>query len=195
MTKVFQIGFNKCGTSSLYRLFFKNRLKSCHWDLGKIALDFKANITIGKLAFEGTYSDYIFFSDMIHIDRSNLIEVYKYFDILDSHYPGSKFILNTRDIDKWISSRLHHGSGSFFRRFQKYYDLSDNEIIDLWEAEWFLHTHRVLAHFKDRAQDLLVFDIEKDSPEKISVFLQGIYNLHPEFYEHRNKTKTRRTTV
>ena len=37
MTKIFQIGFNRCGTGSLYNFFKENGFISIHWDSGEIA--------------------------------------------------------------------------------------------------------------------------------------------------------------
>jgi hypothetical protein len=37
MNKIFQIVFNRCGTSSLYHFFKNNGLVSIHWNKGNLA--------------------------------------------------------------------------------------------------------------------------------------------------------------
>jgi len=35
--KIFQIGFNKCGTTSIHQFLLNNGIRSVHWEGGKIA--------------------------------------------------------------------------------------------------------------------------------------------------------------
>ena len=41
MSKIFQIGFNKVGTQSLFSLFENNNIKSCHHLNGEIAKNYR----------------------------------------------------------------------------------------------------------------------------------------------------------
>jgi hypothetical protein len=42
--RIFLIGFNRCATTSFHRFFNANGLKSVHWDSGRLAQRFYANI-------------------------------------------------------------------------------------------------------------------------------------------------------
>ena len=50
------------------------------------------------------------------------------------------------------------------------------------------HHRDVLEYFKNRKNDLLVFDIQNDSLNKVIKFLDGIYELNPCYYIHQGKT-------
>ena len=41
--KIFQIGFNKCGTRSITQLFHDSNVRSIHWDEGRLAIKMKHN--------------------------------------------------------------------------------------------------------------------------------------------------------
>ena len=45
---IFQIGFNKCGTRSLYHFFKDNGIPSIHYDGGKIAKSMFQNNSMNK---------------------------------------------------------------------------------------------------------------------------------------------------
>ena len=46
--KIFQIGFNKCGTKTLHHYFSRNGIRSVHWDEGRLAQRMFANLASGK---------------------------------------------------------------------------------------------------------------------------------------------------
>ena len=64
--QVFQIGFNKCGTSTLHRFFELNGFRSVHWDRGTLAQRLYRNLTEGKSLIAG-YEHFETFADMEHI--------------------------------------------------------------------------------------------------------------------------------
>ena len=55
--KVFQIGFNKCGTTSLHQFFQRSGLRSVHWDGGYLAPRMEDNIRAGRRAIAGYEED------------------------------------------------------------------------------------------------------------------------------------------
>jgi hypothetical protein len=112
--KIFQIGFNRCGTTSIYDFFKKscvNNLKCVHWDNGNIAKTiFKNNNNGRPPLYNSKYLLYDFIGDM-EANIDNKIYYFAFLDsysLLDLHYPNSKFILNTRNKENWINSRLRH---------------------------------------------------------------------------------------
>ena len=188
INKIFQIGFNKCGTSSLFKLFKDcsvPRLNAIHWDKGLLAHTIQQNILAGIPALS-SYEHFTFFSDMecLYVDKNSgevklLFSHVEFFEILDRQYPGSKFILNTRSLDSWLQSRLNHlvgwepvNNGRVGRMKEsipyeqynlKHYGLSSREdLLQKWRDDWYRHHQAVIQYFTERKDDLLVFDIEQD---------------------------------
>jgi len=187
MIKIFQIGFNRCGTTSLYELFKKNGYNSIHWANGELAKTLLNNKN-NNLPLLTDINDYVFYSDMEFVSSNQIIEGYKMFDLLDKQYPGSKFILNTRSVDNWISSRLNHTNGYkiinrkvvelippepyYLTHLNMYQINSIPTLVNIWRKEWKEHHSKVKQYFKHRPKDLLIFDIENDSFEKIVEFFE-----------------------
>jgi sulfotransferase family protein len=86
------------------------------------------------------------------------------FKELDHRYPGSKFILTVRDRDKWLKSTEKLFSGPIpleeWRREERR-QLYGTLIFEKREfaAAYDLHLARVMEHFVDRPDDLLIMDV------------------------------------
>ncbi|WP_444932175.1 sulfotransferase [Microbulbifer sp. SSSA002] len=184
--KVFQIGFNKCGTTSLSHFFLRNGYKSVHWDYGNLALKIEENFKSGRLLLEG-YEQYNFYGDMEMVSSRYIYAFEKYYKQLDHQYPGSFFILNNRPIERWVESRKRHGNGTYLERFKKIYRCNEEEVIRRWEYEWYRHHSNVLKYFYGR-DNFLLFNIETDSGEKLIDFI-GEPDLKASYYRHTNKTE------
>jgi hypothetical protein len=192
--KIFQIGFNKCGTTSLHVFFQKNNIPSIHWHDGRLAKTMYDNYKHGQKLLSKEYSKYTAFFDMENCLEGIYI-AQLLFKKLDKEYPGAKFILNTRNKEKWIKSRLQHNL-PFCNKPTKYItvcallnNVSENEMVSKWRHEWDEHHAAVKKYFKYRPQDLLIFDIESDPPTKICEFFKDYYKLNPVHYEKLNVTK------
>jgi hypothetical protein len=101
-----------------------------------------------------------------------------HYKILDLTYPGSKFILTDRDIDKWLKS---------YETFIKYWKPVNNlwktainfPLYDTKEFDrikfaigYVKHKYQAIDHFKDRPDDFLIMNFEKgDGWEKLCKFL------------------------
>jgi hypothetical protein len=181
-SRIFQIGFNRCGTLCFYHFFKNNGIPSVHWDNGFLSLTMKKNHDQNEPLLKG-YEHYIFFSDMEHFDKN--IGVYyshiRFYRLLDEQYPKSKFILNTRNVKNWIESRLNHrfaGMTGFYADYiMSRLNINLEQLLDKWCLEWDNHHKDVLEHFEGREDDLLIFDIENDDPQKIVDFLKKFYDL------------------
>lgn len=89
------------------------------------------------------------------------------FELLDSHFPNSKFILSTRSKRQWLlSSRSHwsryepliSGDPLITRNVEKLYKtLSFNEIQ--FSLAYDEHEKRVKRYFQSRSQDLLIISV------------------------------------
>lgn len=126
-----------------------------------------------------------------------------YFEYLDEEYSGSKFILTIRDLKPWLKS-CENAS----RRF-RWHKLSPDgrcgeEVykshIDLFGTigfdenkfiyGYFQHTLRVLEYFKNRKDDLLIYEVS-EGWEPLCKFLNK--NVPGCSFPHRNKSKKQLT--
>jgi hypothetical protein len=143
MNKIFAIGFNKTGTTSLHLFFQSLGLRSYH------GVEWRSCDNLELL------SSYDCFSDGIPKDLQKL----------DNMFPNSKYILQVRDLDCWIFSRLAHIernklSGKFIKGNPEW----DNTefAIKSWIKRRNDHHKYVLSYFKNRPLDLLVINYIRD---------------------------------
>jgi hypothetical protein len=172
---IFQIGFNKCGTTSLHRFLSESGIASAHWGGGQLARRIMARIRAGQDPVRD-YPTTIAFTDMIALERHALLEPYKRFGYLHRWYPNALFILNTRDREAWIASRCAHElSGSrLVSQYSKCLRIPEAEVPDFWRAEWHTHHTRARAFFAG-SPNFLEFNIEQDDPCVLRSFLARQY--------------------
>lgn len=165
--KIFQIGFNRCGTLSLCDFFNDNGHKAVHYDhetLGIWEEVLVENHRQGLNICDG-YDDIVLWTDIDFIQRQ--------FQALACQYPESKFIYNVRPIENWIDSRL------------KFYGGGD---VNQWKAEWYYREKTIKEFFQGRNyRRLLKFDIENDTGEDIANFLPELEWKDTNF-PHSHKT-------
>ena len=143
--KIFVIGFNKTGTTSLHQLFKKLGVNSCHntRPVMEIIDTFDA-FTDGK---HFTFKEYY------------------------NKYPDSLFILNTRPMYNWLVSRYKHAA---YHKFKDCWcwPISD-EKTNSWITERESHYKNILDFFLDKPNQLLLVNIERPGWELVtSKFLQ-----------------------
>ncbi|MDJ0922062.1 MAG: sulfotransferase [Henriciella sp.] len=158
--KVFCIGFQKTGTTSL-----------------QYALSLMGYRVAGIFSLKGIETP----EDM----RDHALELAKKFDAfadnpwpvlfkeLDAAFPGSKFILTTRDPDKWFDSAIKHFGQSVTKmRFWLYGASSPRGHEAAYKARLVDHAAEVRAYFEDRPDDFMEFDVAQgDGWEKLCAFL------------------------
>lgn len=176
--KIFCIGLNKTGTTSLHDAFMILGLRSVHYtdDRGRNIQDvIKENYLSGKGILE-SLEHYDAISDWIK-GPSRLA-----FHEFDRQYPGSRFILHTRNLDAWLDSREKHVK----RHIRLYEETKDPRITwrtidrDGWKQEYERHHEDVTTYFAGREGDLLVMDVTQgDGWEKLCPFLQMDIPDHP----------------
>ena len=214
-SKIFQIGFNRCGTTSIHRFLQANGFRSVHHDSGRLALIMDANLRHGRHILSG-YEGYDAYSDMEILLPDLHIEAYRYYEQILQQVPGARFILNTRDVDRWVASRLRlemdrdsridramkeldwpsdvprlrggrwHRRASYKESYRTAHGLdSIEEVVLCWKAEWQAHVDRVQR--KIPADRLLVFDIESDPPQYLCRFV-GLEDSAAVHYSNENAT-------
>ena len=149
--KIFAIGENKTGTTSLHKIFQGMGYRSYH--------GIKWRDTTRTMIFRL----YDCFTDGPPDD----------FRKLDRVFPGSKFILQVRDLDAWIDSRLEHINRLPSKKKRHPLWSAKESSIRVWVRRRNTYHLDVLSHFRDRPDDLLVTNYirEPDAAGKIATFL------------------------
>jgi len=143
---VFGIGLNKTGTTSLHEALSLLGFRSCHWISDAFSDEVDRLIENGEeLPFEA-------FTDVA--------SVAKRFRELDRQYPDAAFILTTRALDSWLTSRVRHVTMNRAEVVQWAAPHTWTSVeIAAWKEERLLHHEAVLEHFRGRPGKLLVLDI------------------------------------
>jgi hypothetical protein len=169
--KIFCIGLNKTGTSSLHRAFEILGFSSVHHvsKEGYLQVIMHENKLNNKKLLTGI-DHYDAYSDWAMTNTKH------FFKTLDKEYPGSKFIYNTRPVDDWIKSRTAHvKSFDNLEKLQKEQPENNwfNLRTDIWKQEFKEHEEDVTSYFKERKADYLHFDVTNGSGwEELCNFIQ-----------------------
>ena len=149
--KVFAIGFNKSASCSLHALFGQLGMSSYHGTKWREIEDIVL------------LENYQCFSDGIPRDLPKLLKL----------FPEARYILNVRELETWIYSRLSHierASGAPTRN--PGWDVSI-ESIQGWITQRNEYHLRVLSMFTDLSRDLLVVNFirNESAATKIADFI------------------------
>jgi Sulfotransferase domain len=153
--KVFCIGLGKTGTTSL-----KEALRILGYRTIRLTLNWQ-----GTTDFDAALPG---------------ISAAMYRD-LDAAYPGSKFILTVRDMDRWLKSIEHDferkkgvpkdRAGERYKIQMLVYGTEEFDKEKFRQA-YLEHERKVLDYFRDRPDDLLVFDITTSADwDRLCAFL------------------------
>ena len=161
-TKVFGVGFHKTGTSTL-------------------------NDVLQILGYRVCGNKNVLAKDLLNNDLSRLDSFFEEYDAFQDNpwpllykefyqkYPESKFILTTRDEDKWWNSLLNHFGSEHTPMRQWIYGNGVPEGNEpLYRERYRQHNKEVIDFFSDKPEQLLVIDWkENDSKwERICEFLE-----------------------
>jgi hypothetical protein len=152
--RVFGIGLNKTGTSSLDRAFTMLGLESLHWGGPPIRRLVESARDAGEPLLSRLDQRIDAFSDILALSES--------YALLDRQYPGSRFVLTVRDVEAWIDSRRRHVESNIRRREAGEYH-GDFLVVDehQWRLDWDQHVSGVRRYFEGR-DDFLEVDITVD---------------------------------
>jgi hypothetical protein len=184
--RVFAIGLNKTGTTSLTRALQILGCSALHHDEAVEAAICRAHHEGVPLLTYAPQAD-------AYLD---IRAVEQWFDILDEQYAGSRFVLTTRDLNSWLQSRETHVLKNQARAAAGDYDGEWLAVDrDLWAREWEDHHDRVRAHFSGR-DNLLELDISAgDGWEQLAPFLGVDAPEEPFPWLQRGMARTRRQRV
>lgn len=149
MVRVFNIGFNKSGTTSLnhaMEILGFNALHFKNYDGVRIRSIIENNKTHNKMLMSGL-EEYNFICDF---------NGERFFRLLDEQYPNSKFILTWRDMEEWLVSREKHVIKN--QRNPNYIGNWLTVDIDSWRANRERCEKEIFEYFNGR-DDFLVMKI------------------------------------
>lgn len=157
--KIFNVDFNKSGTTSLSKAMEILGFKALHYTYNgkKIADIIQNNKENNKKLLDGL-DDYEFFSDFGGT---------KFYKELDKQYPCSKFILTIRELNSWLISKERHA-----KKNPNY----KSGLLKIDKNKWKMDREQKISelkeYFKDRPEDFLIIDIHGgDKWEKLCDFL------------------------
>jgi hypothetical protein len=178
-TKVFCLGFQKTGTTSV------------DWvlqDMGyQVAKAYKqADAKFSKALKKKDISEIKQLTELF--DAFQDIPWFLYYKEFDRWYSESKFILTTRESVSWWNSFLRYFRTEHYPLFEYVYGFDNptgnkKALVERFEQ----HNNAVVEYFKDRPDDLLLVDVaEERALEKISQFVgkKSTYEKMP----HKNAT-------
>jgi len=197
LPKVIVIGFNKCATRSIAQLFAAAGHRTVHHKIRarlrpsrSLARLLRENLAAGRKALAGA-EDFVLYADLIHLTQGAVYEGNSAFAAIAADYPDARFILNTRDRDAWIRSRLRHGHGEFARRYMAATGLPDLAALSArWCDDWAAHHAAVRAFFADTPERLVTFDIDRDGPQ-VLVAAFAEYGLNAKDWADTGRSRDR----
>lgn len=168
--KVFCIGFHKTGTTSLGSFLEKIGYSNCHGagPIRKALGDKKMMELLYRRDYDAVFEiakNYNSFNDN---------PWFFIYPALDEQFPGSKFILMTRNEKDWLKSCIQYfgNTTSKFRMFL-YGKGSPIGNEERYLKVYRNHNEAVLEFFKNRPDDLLVIELEDPNKmNKIKKFLK-----------------------
>lgn len=184
--KVIFVGFNKTATTSLHRLFTDSGYTGYHHnrDGESLGLAMSQNLRAQRPLLS-SFSDVDVYIDFTYLTKDLYIEGVQYFRMLYKEYPDAYYILQTRNQNDWLRSRLNHAG--FLERACRVLKLSEAGVTRYWRDLREAHFADVLGYFNSHER-FFVFDIDKTPIENLIRFLEPCYELDKSAWAIHNKT-------
>lgn len=169
LPKLFVVGHNKTGTSSIHDLFINNGYKSYHWELGILSQKIKQNFSSNSKLLRGI-DDAHLYSDITQDD--GYFSAYNLFPQLDLQYPGSYFIYNYRNLDEWLISRTKHGKSQYLENCihklntNHNFNLNSFEDIQNHWRDYFLRHEAMVKKYFENKNNLIILNINDDKSKR-----------------------------
>lgn len=174
LPRIVQIGFHKCGTRTFQQLFeraghkvLQHKLRPRFRPSRNAALLMRENLRAGRKIFAGM-EDFTFYAGLIYQTESESFEPIRRFTEIMRDYPDTILLLNVRNREDWVQSRLKHGHGEFAKRVMRQRGVEDpEELAEIWRREWDTHLSEVRAFMADRPEQLVEFDLDTGSVQQL----------------------------
>ena len=187
--KIFCIGFDKCGTTSLHNFFRFQGLKSIQWKYpGNRFLGVEAAKCRNERDCKKLFSVGQCFLNFTHFGEDEFFDPYDMFPMWKSAFPDAYFIFNDRNVEEWILSRKRYKNGKGLRRYMKVTGASEAETIEHWRKRYCEHKKNVLAFFSGDPR-FCHFMIGEDDISKIISVLAPDYRLKASYFGNYNAAK------
>jgi hypothetical protein len=177
---VFGVGLSRTGTLSLSRALSM---------LGIVTSHYPNDPTTQDELKDGRYA----LTLLRTVQAITDIPAAPFYPQLDQAFPGSRFILTTRETEAWLASVERHFSMYVDRRRDAFDDFMFACVYGSlsFSAERFryvrdLHERNVRSYFADRPEDLLILDVSEPDPWGVLCGFLG-RPVPPEPYPHVNK--------
>ncbi|MCP9929020.1 sulfotransferase [Cyanobium sp. CH-040] len=202
MPRVVAVGFNKCGTRSLAHLFARAGHPAVHqklppgllsrfWTTRKIGRLMRLNVEAGRAVLDGL-EDYVFYGDLIDSSAQGSFDANCLFPRILADYPDTILLLNWRDREDWIRSRLQHGHGEFAARELRLRGFASlEELAEAWRRDWDQHLAAVRRFMLTRPEQLIEFHLDRDRIEDLVERLPA-YGLKAEHFSDIGRSRGRR---
>jgi hypothetical protein len=163
--KIFGIGLSRTGTLSLATALGMLGIPSRHYPDDR------------RTQYQLRKGDY-HLSILDHYQALTDIPVAPFFRELDHAFPGSRFVLTTRDTDDWLRSVERHFALWVRPNHTRFDDFNHAATYGclMFQSERFRgvkerHEAEVRAHFANRSGDLLVLDVASAGWDPLCAFL------------------------
>ena len=163
--KVFVIGFNKTGTTSITEALSKLGFKFCPEYVA-----YSRSVNYFQNQISKKYDSLFELVDKYDAFEDRPWNHTDFYKELDKYSPNSKFILTIRDVNNWISSYERWGKKVSLKN-KWYYNMVSNECYgvddvlsnkEIMKKKYEERNQEIIEYFKD-TNKLFVMDIEKNS--------------------------------
>ena len=198
--KIFCIGRNKTGTTSLQKAFL---------DLGyRVGNQRRAEIIYDRHVRDGNFKPLLEYCKSAQVFQDVPFSHYRTLRHIDEAFPNSKFILSVRaNAEEWYESMVRFNikilgingrlptaeelkevryvrKGYYYQNIKFHYNTPDDDLYNrsIMMAHYDRHKASVIEYFKNRPNDLLVINLsEPDSYKQMLDFLsiQSPYTAFP----------------
>ena len=158
----FQVGFQRCGTTALAAFFERCWIPAVHYDEGRPAKRMRVSIEAGARPLGGYDERYRAFTNMNWSAADDYYDAFKHYGALRC--------------EMCAHYELRFGTSDLAR------------VRQCWLEDWEAYHRKVVAEIP--ADELLVFDIESDPPQRLCDFI-GVPRDRVRLYTRENATMNR----
>ena len=166
--KIFVIGFNNQSIQTIYHLFsdnfdniYLNENLTTTINDKNILTNINSHIhpILGDLG-----TDYQVFMNIESISWN--------FKLIDQDYPESLFILNNKNVNDWVVTKLNdsetqYGYIDWWKRNNNMCHLSFDEVIACWKDQYLLYNDSVITYFNnpEKQHQLITYNVDTESQQ------------------------------